>query len=158
MTDIFDKEKRSEIMSRIRGKNTKPEVLVYRFLRNQKIYFQKHYRTKEKVVVDLALPRKKKAVLIDGDFWHGRTIDKVTERRGGDDFWVKKLRRNIERDTEQRKKLTEKGWTVISVWESDLMRKSTQVETLTSIATFLKTENDKPLELPYCINWRMREE
>jgi DNA mismatch endonuclease (patch repair protein) len=138
VADIFDPEKRSYIMSRIRGKNTKPEVLVFRYLHRQKIYFQKHYRSKEGVVLDLALPRKKKAVLIDGDFWHGKTLDRVRERRGDDDFWTKKILRNIERDGEQRFKLEVAGWQLLSVWESDLMRKRTRDDVLNKIEKFLK--------------------
>jgi DNA mismatch endonuclease (patch repair protein) len=137
--DIFDPKKRSDIMSRIRGKNTKPELLVYRHLRKNKVYSQKHYRSKEKVVIDLALPRKKKAVFIDGDFWHGRTLERVLERRGEDDFWVLKLRRNIERDSQQRSLLKANGWAILQVWESDLMKKKTQDETLQRIIDFLET-------------------
>jgi DNA mismatch endonuclease (patch repair protein) len=138
--DIFDPKKRSEIMSRIRGKNTKPELLVYRHLRHNKIYFQKHYRSKEKVVIDLALPRKKKAVFIDGDFWHGRTLERVVERRGEDDFWARKLRRNIERDYQQRNLLEANGWSVLQVWESALMKKTTQDATLRIVIDFLASE------------------
>ena len=135
--DIFDKEKRSYIMSRIRGKNTKVELLVYRYLRQQKIYFQKHYRTKQGIRVDLALPRKKKAVFIDGDFWHGRNINKVRERRGNDDFWTMKLERNIERDAEQYEKLAEAGWNILRVWESDLTKKAISSLKLEEILKFL---------------------
>lgn len=138
MADIFDKEKRSEIMSRIRGKNTKVELLVYRYLRKNRTYFQKHYRTKQGIVIDIAIPRKKKGVFIDGDFWHGRTVQRVIERRGVDDFWPKKLMRNIERDKEQSEVLMAADWSLLRVWESDLMRKSTQAATLIQVENFLK--------------------
>lgn len=138
MADIFDPDKRSDIMSRIRGKNTKVELLVCGYLRKNGIYFRKHYRTKEGVVLDLALPRKKKAVFIDGDFWHGRTYDKVLSRRGKDDFWTKKLERNIERDRAQIKLLTESGWAILRVWESEIVKKKTQKEQFDKIVSFLK--------------------
>lgn len=137
MADIFSKEKRSEVMSKIRGKNTKPELIVYRYLRKEKIYFQKHYRAKEGIVLDLALPRKKRAVFIDGDFWHGKTIDKVMER-GPDDFWTKKILRNIERDDEQVQMLIANEWDVLRVWGSDLSRKTTQESKLKLIVDFLR--------------------
>lgn len=137
MADIFDAAKRSEIMSRIRGKNTKLERIVYSYLRKEKVYFQKHYRTRFGIVLDVALPRKKRAVFIDGDFWHGRTVDKVRERRGKDDFWTKKLERNIERDEEQTELMKANGWQFIRVWESDLTRKSVQADTLELIKQFL---------------------
>jgi DNA mismatch endonuclease (patch repair protein) len=127
-------------MSRIRGKNTKPELLVYRHLRKERIYFQKHYRSKEGVVLDVAQPHKKRAVFIDGDFWHGRTVEKIAERRGESDFWTKKLRRNIERDKLQGRLLAEKGWKVMRVWESELNRKRTQIDVLEKISNFLSKQ------------------
>lgn len=142
MADIFSKEKRSEVMSRIRGKNTKPELLVYRYLRKNKIYFQKHYRSREGIVMDVALPRKKRVVFIDGDFWHGRTFEKVRERRGVDDFWTKKIRRNIERDKAQRMLLKQSGWKILTLWESDIVRKSTREESMLKILVFLCGDTD----------------
>lgn len=140
MADIFDAAKRSEIMSRIRGKNTKSEVMVARYLRANKIYFQKHYRSREGIVMDFALPRKKKVLFIDGDFWHGRTYEKVRERRGEDDFWTKKIRRNIERDKLQRSLLAKNGWAFMTVWDSDIARKSTRTETLIRVKKFFMSK------------------
>lgn len=137
MADIFDPNKRSEVMSKIRAKNTKAELLVFRYLRRNKVYFQKHYK-RASGSPDLALPRKKRAVFIDGDFWHGRTLERVrSSRMDPNDYWVKKLERNIARDVRQNQELFVAGWEVMRVWESDLMRKSTSVSTLEAIATFL---------------------
>lgn len=137
MADIFDKKKRSEIMSHIRGKDTKVELLVFRHLRKNHVYFQKHYRSQEGVRLDVAQPRKKRAVFIDGDFWHGRTLDRLVERRPEDDFWVKKMRRNIARDEEQTRLLTAAGWHILRVWESELVKKRTQEQSLRRIEDFL---------------------
>jgi DNA mismatch endonuclease (patch repair protein) len=142
MTDIFSPEKRSQVMSSIRSKNTKPELLVFRHLRKNRVYFQKHYRSREGIVMDLALPRKKKVVFIDGDFWHGRTLERVAANRGEDDFWTKKLRRNVERDEIQRKLLAENGWSVYTVWESELMKKKTQMDSLERIISFLEQDDE----------------
>lgn len=137
MADIFDPNKRSEVMSRIRSKNTKAEVLVFRYLRRNMIYFQKHYKSAPGSP-DLALPRKKRAVFIDGDFWHGRTLENVRlARPDPDDYWINKLENNINRDARQNKELLSAGWEVLRVWESDVMRKSTSITTLEAIATFL---------------------
>ena len=122
-------------MSKIRGKNTKAELIAFRYLRTQGIYFQKHYK-RAPGSPDIALPRKKKAVFIDGDFWHGNTIDKVMER-GTDDYWTKKILRNIERDKEQEKLLDRRGWEILRIWERDILRKRTQQETLDKIKEFL---------------------
>lgn len=137
--DIFSPQKRSEIMSRIRNKNTRPETIVFKFLRNEHIYFKKHYKSKHGIVIDIALPRKKIAVFIDGDFWHGRTLEAMKITRNEDDFWVNKIRQNVERDSRQRTHLSEKGWKLLSVWGSDLMRKSTRETELYKIKKFLTT-------------------
>lgn len=96
--DIFDTTKRSAIMKLIKSKNSKAEVMVFRYLRKEGIYFQKHYK-RAPGSPDIALPRRKKAVFIDGDFWHGRTYQRLVERRkDDDDYWVVKIKRNMDRD------------------------------------------------------------
>jgi DNA mismatch endonuclease (patch repair protein) len=135
MADFLDKEKRSEIMSRIRSKDTKAELVVFRYLRQQNIYFQKHY-SKAQGNPDIALPRKKIAVFIDGDFWHGREYRKTVNRLP-EGYWKEKIKRNYKRDKENFKKLTEEGWTVLRVWESDINRKRTRDVELEKIKIFL---------------------
>ncbi len=135
MADFLTPEQRSVQMSKIRGKNTKAELITFRYLRKAGIYFQKHYK-RAPGSPDIALPRKKKAVFIDGDFWHGNTINQVI-KRGFDDFWTKKILRNMERDKEQETILLENGWQVLRIWESDVMRKRTRFVTLERVQVFL---------------------
>jgi DNA mismatch endonuclease (patch repair protein) len=137
MPDIFDRPKRSEIMSLIRSKNTKAEIVVFRYLKKENVYFQKHYK-RIPGNPDIALPRKKKAVFIDGDFWHGREYQKTIERlpKG---YWKEKIERNVKRDKKSRAELAKEGWSILQVWESDINRKRTQQEQLEKIAKFLKT-------------------
>lgn len=137
MADIFDKEKRSLIMSSVKSKNSKAERIVFSYLRNEKIYFQRHYRSKEKINIDIALPRKKKAVFVDGDFWHGASYDKLLEKRGLEDYWTQKIKRNFERDIAQDKVLRVAGWKILRVWESELIRKKTRDNALRVIEKFL---------------------
>jgi len=136
MADVFDAGKRSAIMSRIRSSNTLAELLVFRYLRRQGVYFQRHY-SRVPGRPDVALPRKKIAVFIDGDFWHGRDFARLCRNRNDDDYWVCKIRSNMVRDERQRRGLEENGWTVLSVWTSDLERKSTQQVELSRIREFL---------------------
>lgn len=136
MADMYSPEKRSEIMSRIRSKETQAEKIVFHYLRQNAIYFQKHY-ARAAGKPDVALPRKKKAVFIDSDFWHGRTYDKVLKNRSPGDYWITKIARNMERDRVQRQQLTEQGWSVLVIWEEDLKRKRTRMESLNKIADFL---------------------
>ncbi len=121
MADCFTKEKRSEIMSKIRSKNTKAEVLVFRELRRRGIYFQKHYK-RAIGSPDIALPRKKKAVFIDGGFWHGYNFKKQKERLPKK-YWLAKIEGNIKRDRKNRAKLKREGWEVLRVWEHEVIKK-----------------------------------
>ena len=137
MTDVFSKAKRSEIMSLIRAKNTQAERLVFSHLRSKGIYFQKHY----KGVVgcpDIALPKKKKAVFIDGDFWHGRDFDRVRKGRKNNDYWVEKIRSNMDRDKKQRSSLRRSGWSIVRIWESELKRLKTRPSRLLKVEKFLE--------------------
>jgi DNA mismatch endonuclease (patch repair protein) len=136
MVDIYSKEKRSEIMSRIRSKGTGAEKLAFSYLRKHKVYFQKHYaRVPGKP--DIALPRKKKAIFIDSEFWHGKTFEDIKRRYAPDSYWVKKIARNMQRDEEQRTALEKDGWTLLIIWEKDILRKTTRDDTLTKIKDFL---------------------
>lgn len=105
-------------MSKIRSQNTKVETLIFRELRKRKIYFQKHYK---RVVgsPDIALPRKKKAVFIDGDFWHGYQFLKL-KKRLPKKYWLKKIEKNVRRDIKNRAKLRKNGWKILRIWEHDI--------------------------------------
>jgi DNA mismatch endonuclease (patch repair protein) len=134
MSGITDPERRSETMSSIRSKNTKAEIVVFKYLNKEVGYYKKHYANIFGKP-DIALPRKKKAVFIDGDFWHGRDSNKF--KKLPKEYWQPKIRRNIERDKVNAKLLKESGWTFIRIWESDINRKSTREETLKKIKAFL---------------------
>lgn len=136
MVDVFSAEKRKEVMRLVKSKNSKAELFVFRYLSQNHIYFQKHY-VKAPGKPDIALPRKKKAVFIDGDFWHGRNLKHRLKGRAADDPWVKKIERNIERDKEQRFALEQDGWKILRIWESDILRKRTRQEYLEKIVGFL---------------------
>lgn len=118
--DVFTKKKRSEIMSNIRSKNTGIEKAVFKELRKRKIYFQKHYK---KILgnPDIALPKKKIAIFIDGDFWHGYQFEK-NKKRLPKKYWAKKIEDNIKRDKSNRSKLKRKGWKVLRIWEHEIKK------------------------------------
>lgn len=138
-TDFLTPDERRLRMQAVKSKNSKAELIVFGYLAIEKVYFQKHYK-RALGSPDIALPRKKRAVFIDGEFWHGKTIDRVMER-GPDDYWTKKILRNMERDQEQEKLLAEAGWKILRVWEKDLLRKKSQPETLSRIKEFLLAPN-----------------
>lgn len=137
MVDIFSKEKRSEIMSKIRGKDTSIEKLIFKSLRKNGIYFQKYYRlrTNKRLTIDIALPRKKIAIFIDGDFWHGYRFEK-NRKRLPKKYWVEKILGNIERDKRNRAKLRKDGWKVLRIWEHEIKKYADKA--VEKVVTFLK--------------------
>lgn len=142
MADIFTKEKRSEVMSRIRSKNTTVERLVFAYLRKKKLYFQKHY-ARAVGSPDVAVPSRKIAVFVDGDFWHGRDAKKRMPKLNA--WWREKILRNMRRDRASRAKLRRDGWSVLRVWEKELMRKATRERWLGRIHAHLSaTGSSRP--------------
>lgn len=133
MADVFSKEKRSEIMSRIRSKETGIEKIAFAYLRKNKIHFQRHY-SKVAGKPDIAVPSKKIAVFIDGDFWHGYRFG-VWRNRIPKVYWRDKIQNNITRDQKNRRKLRREGWKVLRVWGHQILEK--REESLAKIALFL---------------------
>ncbi|MEK9154680.1 MAG: very short patch repair endonuclease [Patescibacteria group bacterium] len=132
--DVFTKAKRSEIMSKIHSKNTKAELLVFRELKKRKIYFQKHYK-KCAGCPDVAIPSKKIAVFIDGDFWHGYQFNKRKDSLPIK-YWLKKIENNILRDRRNRGLIKKQGWKVLKVWEHEIIK--SKEKTLEKIVRFIK--------------------
>lgn len=123
-------------MSRIRSSNTKIEKKVFKYLRHKKIYFQKHYR-RAPGNPDIALLRKKKAIFIDGDFWHGWKFKERADKLPKE-YWREKIENNIKRDKKNRRKLRQAGWRVLRIWEHQLKKK--EAETFEKIVIFLLSE------------------
>lgn len=123
--DVFSKEKRSEIMSKIRSEGTQAELAVFKELRKRKVYFQKHYKGVAGKP-DIALPRNKKAVFIDGDFWHGYRFSKIKNRLPKK-YWLGKIESNIARDKRNRAALKRAGWEVLRVWEHEVDKNLSKV-------------------------------
>lgn len=121
-------------MSLIRAKNTGIERKVFSFLRKNKVHFQKHY-SKARGNPDVAVPSKKLAVFIDGDFWHGYRF-KEWRTRIPKEYWREKIASNIARDAKNRTALRRKGWRVLRIWSHELAKR--EEHTLVKILTFLK--------------------
>jgi DNA mismatch endonuclease, patch repair protein len=119
MPDRFPKKTRSFIMSRIRSTNTGIEKLVFRKLKASGIRFKKHYK-KITGTPDVASPKKKIAIFIDGDFWHGFGYPSWKGRLHSA-FWRSKIERNRARDRRTFAKLRREGWKVARVWEHELL-------------------------------------
>ena len=118
MTDIFTKRKRSEIMSLIRGKNTVPERIIRKALRAEGYAYRLQYGSHK---IDVAFPKEKVAVFVDGCFWHKCPIH-FRMPKSNVAFWKKKIYGNAKRDKKEIGVLRRKGWCVIRVWEHELRR------------------------------------
>jgi DNA mismatch endonuclease (patch repair protein) len=119
MTDVLTAEQRQLNMSRIRGKDTKPEMLVRRGLHARGLRYRLHDR-KLPGRPDLAFPKYLTAVFIHGCFWHlhGCSLSKLPATR--QDFWTKKLEGNAARDRRALEALNSVGWSVLTIWECAL--------------------------------------
>lgn len=118
MVDVFDKKKRSEVMSRVKSKNTKPEMLLRSALFKAGL---RGYRIRTNLPgsPDVAFTKVKLAIFVDGCFWHG-CPECYTEPGTNTQFWKKKLMENKERDARVNRKLEEMGWKVIRFWEHQI--------------------------------------
>lgn len=117
MADVFSKEKRSEIMSRIKGGNTKPELIVRSLLHRLGYRFRLH-RKDLPGKPDIVLPRHKKVVFVNGCFWHGHEGCKRSSIPSSNtEFWETKIKKNIERDKTKIRELKRLGWKVLIIWQ-----------------------------------------
>ena len=148
MTDIFTPEQRSRIMQQIKGKDTKPELIVRKYL------FSKGFRFRVNVKrlpgkPDIALRKYRTAIFIHGCFWHGHEDCKLASHpQTNKEFWEAKIARNKARDIATREKLKAMGWNTMIIWECQLSKVSIRQQTLESIVqildnTFLKLNQPK---------------
>ncbi len=122
MTDVHSKETRSYNMSRIRGKDTKPEMLVRKFLHKKGFRYRLHVK-KLPGKPDIVLPKYKTVIFIHGCFWHrhqGCKYFVVPKTRT--EWWLNKIGTNIWNDLNAESALKSSGWRVIKIWECELKR------------------------------------
>lgn len=118
--DVFSREKRSQIMSRVSGRNTKPEIAVRSLLHNMGYRFRLH-RKDLPGKPDITLPKYKKVIFVHGCFWHGHADCPRSKRpTTNQEFWREKLDKNIERDKSAVKALKQLGWEVMTVWSCEV--------------------------------------
>ena len=119
MADVVDSKTRSRMMSGIRGKDTKPELLV------RKALFARgfRYRIHDKRLPgkpDLVLPKYRAVIFVHGCFWHGHNCHLFKWPSSNVDFWKTKITRNREVDERNTRALREQGWRILTIWECAL--------------------------------------
>lgn len=126
MADVFSKEKRSELMSRIRGRNNLGTeiALVRLFRRNGITGWRRHLHLPGRP--DFTFSGSKLTVFVDGCFWHGCTIcSRNLKPSTNRQFWSEKIVTNRRRDRRANRKLREAGWHVLRIWEHHLKERPT---------------------------------
>jgi len=121
--DKFTKEQRSKIMGKIRGKDTKAEVLLAKGLWRYGYRYRKH----DKSIFgtpDLSFKKYRIAIFVDGEFFHGKDWHLENKRpKSNVEFWKKKIERNMARDNQVNEFLHSKGWKIIRIWSEEIRKK-----------------------------------
>ena len=120
--DVHSKEVRSYNMSRIKGKDTKPEEVVRKYLFSKGFRYRKNDK-RLPGTPDIVLPQYKTVIFVNGCFWHGHKNCKYfVWPKTNTDFWKKKINANVQRDNIKIENLHNLGWKVIIVWECELKK------------------------------------
>jgi len=119
MPDCFTKEKRSEVMSKIKSKNTKAELILRKFLWKNKLRYMLHQNLPGKP--DIVFKSKKVAIFVDGCFWH-KCPKCYKEPKSNKKYWIPKINKNVKRDKANNLKLKKDGWKVLRFWEHEIKK------------------------------------
>lgn len=137
MADVFSPEKRSAVMSAIKGVDTRPEILVRKLLFASGFRFRLHSK-KLPGKPDVVLSKWRAVVFVHGCFWHQhRGCRRAVMPSSRSEYWLPKLRRNVERDAEEIASLRSAGWRVCIVWECACGRRSLE-ELQRRLADFIR--------------------
>jgi len=120
MTDVHSKETRSYNMSRIRSRDTKPELLVRKFLFSKGFRYRLHQK-KLPGKPDIVLPKYKTVIFVHGCFWHSHNgCSRSVTPKSNQSYWMPKIERNAKRDVDNAFLLKKMGWRIIVIWECEL--------------------------------------
>jgi len=145
--DAADKTTRSRIMSRVRQKNTGPEMILRKSLHKMGL----RYRLHDKQLPgspDLVLPRFKAVLFVHGCFWHRHGCEGTTTPRTNSDFWRKKFDANVARDRRNIETLKDTGWRVAVVWECSLKCKRGDLNVVARLVYEWLVSSEKHMVIP----------
>ena len=139
--DVHDKKTRSYNMSCIKGKNTKPEEIVRKYLFSQGFRYRKNDK-RLPGTPDIVLPKYKAVIFVNGCFWHGHEDCRYfVVPKTNTEFWVNKIQTNKQRDSRKINDLRALGWKVVVVWECQL-KKNVINDTLCTIKKLINNTED----------------
>lgn len=118
---FYTTKKRSKIMSKIKGRDTKPEVKFRKALWHLGYRYRKNYK---KLIgkPDIVFNKYKTVIFIDGEFWHGyKWKEKQDKIKSNREFWIPKIERNMQRDQEVNEALQQKGYQIFRFWQKDII-------------------------------------
>jgi DNA mismatch endonuclease, patch repair protein len=136
MTDVVDAITRSRMMSGIRSKNTRPELIVRAFLHNAGFRYRLHV-AKLPGKPDVVLRKYNAVIFVNGCFWHGHNCKIFKWPATRSDFWRSKVEGNRRRDELARERLVADGWRIATVWECKL-RSAGSASVLEALADWLE--------------------
>lgn len=137
MADFMTQAERSRWMANIRGKDTKPELIVRKFLHGQGLRFRLH-ASELPGRPDLVLPKYRAVVFVEGCFWHGHICQRKRIPKGNSVFWATKIATNKARDRRNQRALRADGWRVMRVWECQLSTKARRERALSELVGTIK--------------------
>lgn len=121
--DIWEKAKRSEIMSKVNQKDTKPELIVRHFLFANGFRYRKNVK-KLPGSPDIVLSKYKTVIFVNGCFWHGHECRAGRRPTSNKLYWDNKIESNIKRDDDKISQLEALGWRVLIIWQCEIKMKS----------------------------------
>lgn len=131
MTDNRTPKSRSALMSRIRGRDTAPELILRRLLHSLGYRFRL-YRRELPGTPDIVFPGRRKAIFVNGCFWHGHGCRIGRPPKSRPEFWLPKLERNRAKDIRNGRELRVLGWSVLTIWQCQVKSAETLTERLIS--------------------------
>jgi DNA mismatch endonuclease Vsr len=123
MPDIYSKEKRSQIMSAVRHKDTLPELIVQSLIRNKQIEYEREIKILN-CTPDIVIKDLRKIIFVNGCFWHGHECKNGELPKSNLEYWKQKIEKNKKRDIKNYSELSNEGWQYLVIWECELKKKN----------------------------------
>jgi DNA mismatch endonuclease (patch repair protein) len=137
MADTLTPAERSERMSRIRSRDTKPELIVRRYLHGLGLRYRLHAKDLPGHP-DIVMPKYGVVVFVEGCFWHGHACQKGRVPGTNSTFWAIKVATNQARDKRNQRALRQAGWRVLRVWECQLAKRNGREKTLARLVSRIR--------------------